>query len=155
MVRSSFITVAESLLSAGLSVRFRAGGRSMLPTVRDGECVTVAPVAARDVALGDVVLCETWRGPLAHRVVAIETGASARRFFLRGDASFDRDRAIEAGQLRGRLVSVERDGRARGLAIAGGAFGRRLVFASLRARPTIVALARAVVALRSPVAAAR
>jgi hypothetical protein len=153
MSGSSFSVVAESLLATGLSVRFRAAGRSMMPAVRDGECVTVAPVAAGDVALGDIVLCETWRGPLAHRVLAIATTASGvRSFALRGDASFDSDRPVEAPAVRGRLVSVERDGRALELVIAGGMLGRRLVVAGLRLRPVLVSAARALVAGRPVVA---
>lgn len=106
--------------------------------VRDGEHVTVAPVDARDIDVGDVVFCQTWRGPLAHRVQRIERAAvGAARFVLRGDASFEDDRPIAAGQLRGRVVSVERDGRAIDLAVRGGALGRRLFVAALRARAAL------------------
>jgi hypothetical protein len=132
--RSAFTTVADSLLAAGFKLRFRAGGQSMGSAVRDGERVTVAPVDARDVDVGDIVLCQTWRGPIAHRVQWIERAAGAVRFGLRGDASFEDDRPIAAGQLRGRVVSVERDGRAIDLAVRGGALGRRLFVAALRAR---------------------
>ncbi len=82
-----FTAVVDSLLAEGLSVRFRAGGRSMLPTVRDGDCVTVAPVDARAVAVGDVLLCRTPRGPVAHRVASIgaqQLGARPLQFTLRG-----------------------------------------------------------------------
>jgi hypothetical protein len=147
--RDAFSIVTESLLARGLSVRFRAGGLSMAPSVRDGECVIVAPVDARDVAIGDVVLCETWRGPLAHRVLGFERDAfGTRRFVLRGDASLENDPPVAASQLRGHVVSVERDGRSRSLAIPGGVFGRRLFAAALRARPKLVAAARAVLSGR-------
>jgi hypothetical protein len=153
--RPTFSAVTQSLLAEGLRVRFRAGGRSMAPAVRDGECVTVEPIAARQVALGDVVLCETWRGPVAHRVLAIGVGvAGALRFTLRGDASLDFDRPIEERQLRGRLTTVDRDGRALTLAIAGGVLGRHLVVAALRLRPGLVAAARALAAPR-PASASR
>ena len=147
MDRRAFSTVAASLLSTGFSVRFRAGGHSMGAAVRDGEHVVVAPAAAGDVRIGDIVFCETWRGPLAHRVQRIERGvADVVRFVLRGDASFEDDRPVTATQVRGRLVSVERDGRALDLAIAGGALGRRLFVAALRARAALVAKARTALA---------
>ena len=134
MDRQSFSTIANSLLSGGLSVRFRAGGHSMGSAVRDGEHVTVAPAAARDVQIGDIVLCETWRGPLAHRVQRIERAAlGAVRFVLRGDASLEDDSPVVAAQVRGRLVSVERDGRTVDLGIPGGGLGKRLFVAALRA----------------------
>jgi hypothetical protein len=135
------------LLEAGLNVRFRAGGHSMGAAVRDGEHVTVAPIVARDVDVGDIVLCQTWRGPLAHRVQRIDRGATGVvRFVLRGDASLEDDRAITAAQLRGRLVSVEREGRALALAVRGGAFGKRLFVGALRLRTALVARARAALA---------
>jgi hypothetical protein len=138
--RSAFTVVADSLLDAGFKLRFRAGGHSMGSAVRDGEHVTVAPVDARDIDVGDIVLCQTWRGPLAHRVQWIERAAAgAARFVLRGDASFEDDRPVAAGQLRGRVVSVERDGRAIDLAVRGGALGRRLFVAALRARAALAA----------------
>ena len=82
----------------------------MAPAVQDGDVLTVAPVAPYLVAVGDVILCDTWRGPIAHRVVAIEPTATDRRFVLRGDCSLENDRPIEPARLRGRLVAVERNG---------------------------------------------
>lgn len=144
MDRSAFSTVADSLLAAGFKLRFRAGGHSMGLAVRDGERVTVAPVDARDVDVGDIVLCQTWRGPLAHRVQRIEAAAGAVRFVLRGDSSFEDDQPVVPAQLRGRVVSVERDGRAFDLAVRGGALGRRVFVAALRARAALAAATRAI-----------
>ena len=47
-------------------------------------------------------------------------------------------------QLRGRVVSVERDGRAFDLAVRGGALGRRLFVAALRARAALAVATRAI-----------
>jgi hypothetical protein len=104
-------------------------------------------VQAARVALGDVLLCRTWRGEIAHRVTRIARGADgARRFELRGDASLEADAPVVDSQVRGRVESVERDGRVLSLVIAGGALGRALLTARLRARPALIALARACVA---------
>ena len=147
MDRSAFSTIAAGLLEAGLTVRFRAGGHSMGASVRDGEAVTVAPVDARNVEVGDIVLCQTWRGPLAHRVQRVERDATgALRFVLRGDASLEDDRPITAAHLRGRLVSVERNGRAFDLIVRGGAMGKRLFVSALRLRTALVARTRAALA---------
>jgi hypothetical protein len=106
--------------------------------VRDGEPVTVSPVDPEDVRVGDIVLCQTWRGPLAHRVLRIERDASGDlRFVLRGDASLEDDRPVTAAALRGRVVAVERDGQELDLGIAGGSVGRRLAVAALRARAAL------------------
>ena len=141
-----FTAIVDSLLADGLSVRFRAGGRSMLPTVRDGDCVTVAPVDPRAVAVGDVLFCRTWRGPVAHRVASIgarQRDARPRLFTLRGDASLGNDRPVAASDVIGRVISVDRGGRARDLALPRGSVGRWLLTAWLRARPMLTAAARA------------
>jgi hypothetical protein len=155
--RNAFSSVADSLLAAGFKLRFRAGGHSMGSALRDGERVTVAPVDARDVDVGDIVFCQTWRGPLAHRVQRIEQAAAgAVRFALRGDASFEDDRPVAASQLRGRVISVERNGRAFDLALRGGALGRRIFVAALRARAALASATRALgtrgVLVRDPAA---
>ena len=109
----------------------------MLPTVRDGECLFVAPVCARDVARGDVVLCATWRGPVAHRVVAVGVdGAGVPTFTLRGDASLELDRPVAAAQLRGRVVGVERERALRSAALP---LGGLLLSARRLMRPALVA----------------
>lgn len=150
---ADFSTVVDGLLAEGLRVRFRAHGRSMLPTVRDGECVTVAPVHAARVALGDILLCATWRGPIAHRVTAIGRAADGvRRFALRGDASREADAPVTEPQVLGRLESVEREGRVLSLAIEGGLVGYALFTARLRLRPALAAAARAVLSATRPLA---
>jgi hypothetical protein len=115
----------------------------MLPTLHDGDCVTVAPVDAGLVSVGDVLFCRSRRGFVAHRVARISAGGDTRRFILRGDASLEDDRPIVGPDVLGRVVSAERDGRARGLGFPGGRLGRLVVTAALRARPLLAAAARA------------
>ena len=144
-----FTAVVGSLLDEGIAVRFRAGGRSMSPTVRDGEYLIVTPIDPAGVVVGDIVLCETRRGPLAHRVVAIESQSDGSpRFTLCGDASRDFDRPVAPPQVRGKITGVERRGRLVSLAIAGGRLGRFALMSALRLRRSILA-----VRARGPVAA--
>ncbi|HVZ73504.1 MAG TPA: S24/S26 family peptidase [Polyangia bacterium] len=131
----SFSAVAESLLAAGVSIRFRAGGRSMRPALRDGDHLTVAPIAARDVRVGDVVLCTMPRGPVAHRVRAIDAAVEGvARFVLRGDAAMAPDRPAAGPQIWGRVVRAERDGRAFPV---GGVLRRRVALVKVRLREAI------------------
>jgi hypothetical protein len=107
-----FLEVSTDLLSQGYGVRFRPGGHSMRPTIRDGEAVTVEPVEPGAVERGDIVLYRTARGLIAHRVVLIERREdSTLVFHLRGDASASCDAPVQAEQILGTVVSVERDGR--------------------------------------------
>ena len=133
-----FLDVSTELLQCGHSVRFQAPGRSMHPAIKEGETITVEPVEPPAVRTGDIILYRTEAGVIAHRVVGIEqrnpcseaplraeeqiskprhspsqsTELSPHQLFiLRGDASANCDRPIEGGQILGKVVSVERDGR--------------------------------------------
>lgn len=138
-----FSALVHGLLVEGVSVRFRASGRSMLPSLRDGECLIVALAHAADVDVGDVLLCDTARGPMVHRVASIHRAGGEKRFTLRGDASLECDAPVAAPQVRGRIVSVERGGRRLSVAISGGWFGRRAFTAALRIRLGLATAARA------------
>jgi hypothetical protein len=107
-----FQEVSRELLRQGLCVRFRPGGQSMQPTIRDGEAVTVAPVRATEVSRGDILLYGTEKGLIAHRVLGIYGDCEADRLFiLRGDSSVSADEPVRAEQVLGRVVAVEREGR--------------------------------------------
>jgi signal peptidase I len=107
-----FQEVSTELLSAGYSVRFRPGGQSMHPTIRDGERITVEPILAEQVRTGDIILYAAARGPVAHRVVRVERReAQSALFHLRGDCAATPDAPVVAAQILGRVVSVEREGR--------------------------------------------
>jgi hypothetical protein len=147
-----FSAIVDDLLDAGLSVRFRASGNSMSPTIRDGEYLVVAPLASARADIGDIVYCQMRRGPIAHRVCDIDAPPGApRRFRLYGDASLDGDLPVAAHQLRGRVLGVERDGALVSLKIAGGVLGRTVFMLTLRLRRSI-RVARA--QLSAPLAAA-
>lgn len=136
-----FANLGAELLRLGHGVRFRASGKSMHPTIRDGEKITVQSSDQAEVRVGDIVLCRSRQGVVAHRLVGVRrpsgrvnAGVWIRSFFdadrqmdllirsqnrdrfstlflLRGDASLSSDGAIRSQQILGRVVAVERDGR--------------------------------------------
>ncbi len=71
LITHPFSELAATLLREGHSIRFRAAGQSMHPTIRDGETIVVEPIDLRDIKRGDIVLYRDLRGVIAHRVVAI------------------------------------------------------------------------------------
>ncbi len=116
------LDLTTELLSRGTTVRFRPSGRSMYPSIREGELITVEPVVASDVTLGDIVLYRSQRGLIAHRVVGSSPAQSSvlsPHYFLRGDASLSSDQPVEAHQILGRVVGVQRNGRSVALASRG------------------------------------
>jgi hypothetical protein len=106
-----FVHLLEALLGGGHSVRFRAPGSSMHPTIRNGEAITVVPIGRSPVRVGDVVLYRRGHAAIAHRVVRVRSSGRSVGFVLRGDAAYSCDRPIELAQVLGRVTAIERDGR--------------------------------------------
>jgi len=116
MMRKSdlFADAMHEALTSGALVRFRAEGTSMYPTIRDGEVVTIAPIACGEIVRGDVLMCRHSERFLTHRVVAVNdfTGCDGDRVFhLRGDAKAACDAPVAAVNVVGRVISVDRNGR--------------------------------------------
>jgi signal peptidase I len=106
------LDLSTELLGRGKRVRFRAPGRSMYPTIRENEAITVEPVTPQDVKVGDIILYRLRDSVVAHRVMRIETGkGDTVRFILREDTWGTLDAPVETRQILGKVVSVERAGR--------------------------------------------
>jgi hypothetical protein len=106
-----FTAVIEEALTTGTTVRFRAEGTSMYPTIRDGESISITAVSPAEVVRGDVLLCRHDKRMLAHRVVGVTTHGAGRVFELRGDAKIACDAPVGADDVVGRVIAVRRDGR--------------------------------------------
>ena len=108
-----FVETSLDLLQQGYAVKFRAPGASMYPSIRDGETIVVEPISPVDVERGDVVLYRNRKGVIAHRVTRIQQQHGAgRQFITRGDAQSIFDAPVDSNQILGRVVAVERRGRA-------------------------------------------
>jgi signal peptidase I len=106
-----FKSLLHETLRAGCAVRFRAFGKSMHPTIRDGEVVIVRPVSPERIVVGDVILAETDRGMVAHRLIRVERAAARRGeplLILRGDAQATETDTVTVSQVVGKVVAVER-----------------------------------------------
>jgi signal peptidase I len=110
-----FTGVVEEALAKGTTVRFRAQGTSMSPTIRDGEAISIAAVSPDEVVRGDVLLCRHDKRVLAHRVVGVTTHGAGRVFELRGDAKAGSDTPVGADDVVGQVIAVQRNGRLVGL----------------------------------------
>jgi hypothetical protein len=88
--------------------RFTARGYSMHPFIKDGDVLTVAPLAGPP-RRGDVVAAHRahTQGLVVHRVVAWRSGG----YEIRGDNVEEADGVIGPGEVLGVVDSVERDGR--------------------------------------------
>jgi len=114
-----FTDVCVGLLNQGQSVRFKANGWSMHPTICDGEMINVEPVLPSQVRHGDIILYRSPRGITAHRVIhiqremnsALSPHCSLLVFHTRGDSLKGVDPPLTSDQILGKVFSVERNGR--------------------------------------------
>jgi RimJ/RimL family protein N-acetyltransferase len=83
-------------------------GESMAPLLRDGDRLRVEPLSGRTPAPGEVVVARRGERLVAHRLVEVIGG----EVVTRGDACRESDPPLPAGELLGRVVAVERRGRA-------------------------------------------
>lgn len=68
------LDAAAARVAAGETVRIRPVGSSMVPLVRSRELVTVAPVDAARVEVGDIVLARVSGTVYLHLVTALADG---------------------------------------------------------------------------------
>jgi hypothetical protein len=123
-----FSDMIQETLNRDHSIRFRAPGDSMYPTIHDGDVVTVKPVETESIVIGDIVLYHHKSGVTAHRVKYIfkrrekdsrsalqgaqdRSSSETLEFVLRGDAAINDDAPVSSQQILGKLVSIERNGR--------------------------------------------
>lgn len=99
-----FSELTHALLAGGAGFSFEAKGRSMWPTIQDGDILQVQRTNWAKLRLGDIVLFKTCDGLKAHRIIR-RRGES---FVTRGDAGIDVDGEIRREQLLGKVVGMER-----------------------------------------------
>jgi signal peptidase I len=97
-----FSLLAAELLAGGISFRFQAKGRSMIPTIADGDVLHVESVNPRGLKLGDIALSQQGAEFKAHRII----GKRGDLFIIRGDAGVAID-VISPEQIVGKVIAKE------------------------------------------------
>jgi uncharacterized repeat protein (TIGR01451 family) len=130
-----FEHLSQALLSGGLGFRFQARGRSMQPSIRDGEILHVQPVAIGELKKGDVVLFASGENYAAHRLVFADCAGDV--FMTKGDAGTEMDAVLRGREILGKVIAKEENngGKVRVVPLCGmlarvrrmGAKGRALV----------------------------
>ena len=148
----AFAQLSAEILRQGGSFQFRAHGSSMSPFIRDGDLLTIAPVDAASLEIGDVALYRTRRDRIvAHRVVGRATQGGELVLETRGDARLASDRPVPGGRVMGCVVRIQRGGRVYRLDLGPWRLAARLWSRVLPLRRVLARLVRGIkgVALRS------
>ena len=100
---STFRLLASDLIASGYGLRFQAKGRSMMPTIHDGEIVHIKPIASNTLRIGDIVLLRRGEEFKAHRIIR----RHGPLFITRGDAGVGTDGEIRCDQILGKVIAKE------------------------------------------------
>lgn len=92
-------------------IRLPAVGTSMVPAIHPGDVLSIQPVDPKEVSRGDIVMYAREQVLVVHRVVRTSADSREPYFVTRGDRSLRDDAPIDAGELLGRVVSIERRNR--------------------------------------------
>lgn len=92
-------------LRAGEPLEFVVMSESMAPALRRDDVVRIAPLAAKELRIGDIVLLEAGEVYRVHRLVWRRGG-----WRTRGDALRRLDPPVDPDMILGRAVAVRRDG---------------------------------------------
>jgi signal peptidase I len=109
---SRAIQLAAAHVRRGGTVHVRVVGISMLPLLRPGDEIIVAPLRPEGPQVGEVLMVVNRRGLLTHRVVA----RKATTVYTRGDNATGDDPPNALSDVVGRVVGRVRGGQRLGLA---------------------------------------
>jgi len=103
---AKFIPVIKALIDEGHTATFRIRGFSMRPFLEDvRDCAIIAPIAAADVRVGDVILAEVApRHYVLHRVATRQ----GDQLVLRGDGNVRGTEACTVNDVVGRATGFLR-----------------------------------------------
>lgn len=106
------LEVSKELLALGYKVSFRAVGRSMEPTIMDGDVVTISALNGIRLRCGEIVLLKTDLGrPIIHRVVSLHAIGDENFIQTCGDNASVKDKPVEKHQVLGKIVGIQRGGK--------------------------------------------
>jgi len=84
-------------------------GRSMLPTIHDGDHALISHGCA-GVRRGDVIVFRQNGRLIAHRVLRVKDSAAGPTFTTKGDNAPALDPPLRADEIVGRVLAIEREG---------------------------------------------
>ena len=91
-----------SLLEEGKTIRIRADGYSMFPTIKAGSLIYIEPDI--DPSPGEIIAWKREEGFVVHRLVRIENDEA---YITRGDSCAREDQPVKKEQIAGRVIRIE------------------------------------------------
>jgi len=109
--RESVKNIGTSLLSEGTTIRIKAHGYSMFPSIKPGSLLIIEPLKIKgDPQRGEIVAIKRENGLIVHRVVKILIKDGKRYYVARGDSNARTDQPVPVSMIAGRITKAEPTG---------------------------------------------
>jgi signal peptidase I len=108
---SSVKDMGSSLLSEGKTIRIKAHGYSMYPSIKPGSIIIIEPLGQKGNPVpGEIIAIKRENGMVVHRLLKIVIKDGVRTFIARGDSNAYADAPITIDRIAGRVVRSEPSG---------------------------------------------
>jgi len=96
------------LLAEGKTIRVRAEGLSMYPSIKSGSVIFIKPLEIDIEPLpGEIIAWKRDSGIVVHRLISVYKQKGQKYFVTRGDSSLAEDEPVLIEQIAGKVVRVE------------------------------------------------
>jgi signal peptidase I len=100
--------IGFTLLNEGKSIKLRADGFSMYPSIRPGSVICIEPVEKPAyLHRGEIIAWKRDSGFVAHRLVRKFDKEGQAHFVTRGDCNLHEDKPFTADIIAGKVIRVE------------------------------------------------
>jgi signal peptidase I len=106
--RQKLSETVKDLLRQGHTVELSAYGRSMIPYLRPGQKVQLAPVEISQIVRGDLVAFHKADYLVVHRVHAVLSANETIQLLTKGDSNLNPDAPVDAQNYLAKVIAVQR-----------------------------------------------
>jgi len=97
------------LLAEGKTIRVRAEGISMYPSIKSGSVIFLEPFEqGTEPVPGEIIAWKRDSGIVVHRLISVYKQKNQKYFVTRGDSSLVEDEPVLLEQIAGKVVRVEK-----------------------------------------------
>jgi signal peptidase I len=100
--------IGFTLLAEGKTIRVKAEGISMYPSIKSGSVIFIEPLTAgTEPGRGEIIAWKRDSGIVVHRLVSTYITKHQKYYVTRGDSSLTEDEPVLIEQIAGKVVRVE------------------------------------------------
>ena len=103
--------IGFTLLSEGKTIRIKAHGYSMYPSIKPGSLILIEPISVKGKPRpGEIIAIRRESGLIVHRLTKIITRNNISYYVARGDSNAYADNPVKIDKIAGRIIRAESTG---------------------------------------------